>query len=454
MRSSNNKSPGKGVKTAPEYDLQYTAFLLLTGNPSGFHHLMMTELVLRQFPEIKRIVLILSNGKHPDPTKTGPITDKNIRLEILQNLIREFNDPQNSCVAQIAEKNGYALQVNAKILEISTIEFEQDLIFRIIDHLGYIRQQATLASRMHPIKMIIGADLIHRMNNPQIFTDADLGEFKKSCEFLIIPREDYAINDEIEAVQQNRKVELKFQLLQLENLPPELSVFLQLSSTQIRKNVQAGHDMFYLVSESGAKLVKSYGLYSSQSNAVLNEWEVSCWNMQKVLAQFCLQVKQTLDQRAQDNLEHLLAFVETSSGGNLSAAFSAIPGASVHLSESVVAYSPQAKQRLLKKTSMEFPAVSEEMAQALAKALKRQSNANIVVVETGMASPPDNRHHSPKNGECYLCVIVGRRMSHRRILGSVFLSKREHQLVFAIQALNFLLELLRKPETMQTSGLE
>ena len=85
------------------YDLAHTAFFPLTGNPVGFHHLLLAECVLRQFAELSQIVFILSNGKHPDPTKEQAIAPQQGRLEIFQNRNRVGprgigSDQGNQCI--------------------------------------------------------------------------------------------------------------------------------------------------------------------------------------------------------------------------------------------------------------------------------------------------------------------------------------------------------------------
>jgi hypothetical protein len=50
-------------------DFQNTLFVPITGNPAGYHHLVLAELALRQRPALSKVVYLLSNGYHPDPFK-------------------------------------------------------------------------------------------------------------------------------------------------------------------------------------------------------------------------------------------------------------------------------------------------------------------------------------------------------------------------------------------------
>ncbi|MEC8256091.1 MAG: hypothetical protein VX004_11520, partial [SAR324 cluster bacterium] len=63
-------------------DFQNTLFVPITGNPAGYHHLVLAELALRQRPECSRIVYLLSNGHHPDPFKRSVTLPKDIRLQL------------------------------------------------------------------------------------------------------------------------------------------------------------------------------------------------------------------------------------------------------------------------------------------------------------------------------------------------------------------------------------
>ena len=56
--------------------------------------------------------------------------------------------------------------------------------------------------------MIVGADLIERMLNPQIFTTVDLKEIEKGCHLLAAPRNNIELESILQLVKQKRGVTL------------------------------------------------------------------------------------------------------------------------------------------------------------------------------------------------------------------------------------------------------
>jgi len=185
----------------PEYDVQHSVFFPLTGNPVGFHHLLLAECILSQFSEVKQIVFLLSNGKHPDPTKAKAIADKQVRLDVLQQAINEFNDPQSSFVAQVAKRLKFDLVLNPRNTKISTAEFGQDSPVALQEHVSALRSQFSSESNSKKVMLVVGGDLVHRMNNNIIFSDKDLNTLTQHCEFLIAPRNLYEIHSIVNEVQ-------------------------------------------------------------------------------------------------------------------------------------------------------------------------------------------------------------------------------------------------------------
>jgi len=72
-------------------DYQNTLFVPITGNPAGYHHLVLAELALRQRPELSKVVYLLSNGHHPDPFKRSVTLPKDIRLQLMQDLLESLH---------------------------------------------------------------------------------------------------------------------------------------------------------------------------------------------------------------------------------------------------------------------------------------------------------------------------------------------------------------------------
>ncbi|MGK5091997.1 CinA family protein [Deltaproteobacteria bacterium TL4] len=441
MARTNKNSP------IPLYNLENTAFLLLTANPAGFHHLMLAECALRQMPELKKIVFVISNGKHPDPTKTTLIPEKHLRLEILRSLLKEYKDPQKSYLAQLAKEREEFLRLYDAVLEISTIEFDQDLAFRLSDHLRFIRKQSHFSSHSQAIKIIVGADLLNRINNPNIFSDMDLEELQSSGEFLALPRDHYDIDQELLQIQKGRKTTLQYDKLDAELLPESLRIFLKLSSTQLRCTVQAGHSLKCYLPTSTAEMLYSFDLYREGVDDVsMTEWNRRCWQFEQELDKLIAHLKRVLDERARQGLSHTLAIVETSTGGKIASAFTSWPGASAHFKESLIPYDYDAKARLLRQAPTQEAIVSKAMAMGLAQAYQAQTNADIVLAETGMAGPPDGYHRSSKNGQCCLALMVKGVPYHTLIQSNPFLSKKEHQLQFSACAAQWVARVLESLE--------
>ena len=422
------------------YDLAQTAFFPLTGNPVGFHHLLLAECVLRQFAQLEQIVFILSNGKHPDPTKEQAIAPKQYRLEIFQKALEEFEDPLVSVVAKMADTGQESFQLNENHASIATVEFEQAQPVPLYAHVADLRQKALSPESRSPVQLIVGGDLLQRMSNRQIFTDADSQALAKNCEFLIAPREHIRIASSLQMLKQAREVTLDYHEIHLDFLPEKWHPFLKLSSTLIRHTIQAQHPLTCFLPEGAAKIIHEHNLYNPSSIiGTLNEWQQECGKLDQQLDQIARQLKAVLDHRADQHLPHTLALVETSTGGRLTAALGSLPGISNHFKASTIVYDQEAKNRLLG-TARENSAVSREMALQLAEAFQQQIQADFVLSETGMAGPPEGVRHSNKQGQCYLALAIPGNTKHFFYQDNPFLSKKEHQLLFAAAALKWLLQ--------------
>ena len=155
-----------------------TIYFPLTANPAGYHHLSLAECVLRQFPETRLIVFLLSNGQHPDPFKQQQIPEAALRLEILRGTLADWSDPEKSLPAQIAEESGTSLKLQNNNCAISRSELSFNRPLRLAEHVQNF-------SGIEKVPMLVGADLIKRMLNPKIFTDKDLTEIENSCHLLL-----------------------------------------------------------------------------------------------------------------------------------------------------------------------------------------------------------------------------------------------------------------------------
>ncbi|RAP31270.1 competence/damage-inducible protein A [Candidatus Marinamargulisbacteria bacterium SCGC AG-343-D04] len=93
-----------------------------------------------------------------------------------------------------------------------------------------------------------------------------------------------------------------------------------------------------------------------------------------------------------------ISVAESCTGGLLSAFITAVPGSSQILDYALITYSNDSKMKLLdvnKDTLNSQGAVSEEVAEEMAKNLKRQSGSDIVVSITGIAGPDGGSENKP-----------------------------------------------------------
>ena len=100
--------------------------------------------------------------------------------------------------------------------------------------------------------------------------------------------------------------------------------------------------------------------------------------------------------RLMQEREMTIAVGESCTGGELSAEFTSVPGASKIFLGGIVAYTIEAKTALLgvsKELMAENGAISRETAQAMAKGVAEATGANIGMGITGVAGP------APMEGE-------------------------------------------------------
>ncbi|MEK9975271.1 MAG: hypothetical protein VW876_17725, partial [Deltaproteobacteria bacterium] len=171
-------------------DYQNTLFVPITGNPAGYHHLVLAELALRQRPELSRVVYLLSNGHHPDPFKRYVNQPKDIRLQLIQDLLASLQKDYGNRLNVIVEQAGDTLRLRQVELFVSIIEFQREGQVRLLDNVKNIRT-AFMSDRDYKsqrIQILVGSDLINRMQDPQIFSEADMKEMSNLAEWLVVPR--------------------------------------------------------------------------------------------------------------------------------------------------------------------------------------------------------------------------------------------------------------------------
>ena len=119
-------------------DFQNTLFVPITGNPAGYHHLVLAELALRQKPALSKVVYILSNGNHPDPSKRSVTLPKDFRLTLMQDLLVSLHQSSGTRLNVIVDQVGETLRLRQVELFVSIIEFQLEGQVRLLDNVKNI----------------------------------------------------------------------------------------------------------------------------------------------------------------------------------------------------------------------------------------------------------------------------------------------------------------------------
>jgi nicotinamide-nucleotide amidase len=113
-----------------------------------------------------------------------------------------------------------------------------------------------------------------------------------------------------------------------------------------------------------------------------------------------------------------LATAESCTGGLVAERVTEVPGSSVYFREGVVAYSNEAKVRLLGVPSdliAEYGAVSAPVAEAMADGVRLRADADFGVSVTGIAGPDGGTEDKPV-GLVYLALSDDAHTEHRKLL--------------------------------------
>jgi len=415
----------------------------LTANPAGYNHLLLAENVLWQFPETQLLVFLLSNGRHPDPFKTIQIADAYLRYEILRSAISDWSNPEKSLPARYADESGISLKLGRKNCAISRYELSLSRPLRLADHVQYF-------SIGEKISLVVGADLIQRMLNPRIFTDNDLAQIERNCLMIAAPRDDIDLNQTLELIKQKRGVELNVNQINQNVLPKKIQKFNQISSTHIRKAALAEHSLETFLPANAALYISQNPFFNipkqkTDSNySYLNEHQHSCFELREKLESAAIKLQIHLAKRAKKGLPHRFSILETSTGGQITQTFTSLKGASENFLDGRVIYDREAQKQFLDIKEFEDTSVSQTRALNLASAIQRQSGADWALAETGMAGPPSKDRNSSKNGQCYLGLVISTEVRYKFLEFNPFLTRKEHQLMFAIEALVWAENELRK----------
>ncbi len=418
-------------------DYQNTLFVPITGNPAGYHHLVLAELALRQRPELSRVVYLLSNGHHPDPFKRSVTLPKDIRLQLMQDLLASLHQDSGNRLNVIVAQAGETLRLRQLELFVSIIEFQREGQVRLLDNVRNIRT-ALVSDRDYKgqrIQILVGSDLINRMQDPQIFSEADMKEMSNLAEWLVVPRPGERIAESLV-----EGPSLKQKILDPDLLPIALKSYLNLSSTIIRRAVSSGQQLPAYLPD---KAIEHFGSGLSKKTTEFSEWEARIQELERELLEISRKVSRQLFER---KIPPKIYLLETSAGGRIAGSLIGLPGSSKFVLGSQVAYANSIKEQLIGRfLGDEESSLSEELTKEMALAAMKNTEADLVLAENGMAGPPDGNLRSNKNGVCHLVLIQRSEMTdqphetiHELIQENPFFTKQEHQIRFAISALELL----------------
>jgi nicotinamide-nucleotide amidase len=146
---------------------------------------------------------------------------------------------------------------------------------------------------------------------------------------------------------------------------------------------------------------------------------------------------ETIAMRLKERRE-TIAVAESSTGGLISAALLAVPGASAYFLGGAVAYTRQAKMLLLDLDEVELDRVrsaTEPHALLLARAARAQFGATWALAETGASGPSGNRYGDPAG---HTCLAIAGPVERAVTLKTGSSERLANMRVFAAAALDLL----------------
>ena len=149
-----------------------------------------------------------------------------------------------------------------------------------------------------------------------------------------------------------------------------------------------------------------------------------------------------------------LAVAESCTGGALSGAFTAMPGASAYFLGSVVSYSNSVKEQVLGVDPADlrrYGAVSQQVAEQMAAGVRRITGADYAISTTGIAGPSGGSEEKPV-GTVWIGIATPQRVTARKM---VFGHLRQQNIERATaNAINLLrLVLMGEENTLIQQGL-
>jgi len=138
-----------------------------------------------------------------------------------------------------------------------------------------------------------------------------------------------------------------------------------------------------------------------------------------------------------------VAVAESSTGGLISAALLAVPGASAYFLGGAVVYTRQARRSLLSIPDSAMSGIrsaSEPYAALLARTVRERHGATWGLSETGAAGPAGNRYGDPAG---YACIAIAGPSERVLTVSTGSPDRQANMRQFAAKALEALLEAVR-----------
>lgn len=135
-----------------------------------------------------------------------------------------------------------------------------------------------------------------------------------------------------------------------------------------------------------------------------------------------------------------VAVAESSTGGLISAALLAVPGASAYFLGGAVVYTRQARRSLMAIPDAAMAGIrsaSEPYAALLARAVRERHGATWGLSETGATGPTGNRYGDPAG---HTCIAIAGPSERTLTLETGSADRRANMQAFAAKALAMLLE--------------
>jgi PncC family amidohydrolase len=142
--------------------------------------------------------------------------------------------------------------------------------------------------------------------------------------------------------------------------------------------------------------------------------------------------------------KHTIAIAESSTGGLISAALLAVPGASAYYLGGGVIYTPRARHRLLdlkREDMVGYKSATEPYAALLAETARTRFRTSWGLGETGATGPTGNPYGDPA-GHC--CYAVAGPVTEARTLETGSPDRLGNMQAFSVAALTLLLEAIER----------